>query len=30
MRLFRQPRSGDWQTPVARLADALRSFESKK
>lgn len=25
MRLFRQPERGDWTTPVARLADALRA-----
>ncbi|MBF0851844.1 glycosyltransferase family protein [Gluconobacter sp. R75690] len=26
MRIFRQPRSGDWETPVAEIADLLRQF----
>jgi ADP-heptose:LPS heptosyltransferase len=26
MRLFRQPKAGDWQSPVAQMAAALRSW----
>jgi Tfp pilus assembly protein PilF len=26
MRLFRQPRPGDWQTPIRQIADALGAF----
>jgi hypothetical protein len=26
MRLFRQPRPGDWQTPIRQIADALGEF----
>jgi tetratricopeptide (TPR) repeat protein len=26
MRLFRQPRPGDWQTPIRQIADALADF----
>jgi tetratricopeptide (TPR) repeat protein len=30
MRLFRQTRHGDWQSPIAQMVDALRSFEPAK
>lgn len=29
MRLFRQPAIGDWQTPVARVMQALRDFKTE-
>jgi hypothetical protein len=29
MRLFRQQKPGDWQTPIQKLSDALREFRRK-
>jgi tetratricopeptide (TPR) repeat protein len=30
MRLFRQPRTGDWQTPIARVVDSLTEWAGRK